>query len=86
MFNEKKLLGLTLKLALAFIFTYSSTHAYNRIFTCIQHSKLIIILTFTLSLGYTIKLILTSMIIPARFNTCTPSQAYIQADTRIHTH
>ncbi len=84
MSNEKKLSRLTLKLTLAFIFIYSHMHTHNCIFTCIQHSKHIIILTFTLSLGHTIKLILTSMIIITHCNTCTLSQAYIQAHTRIH--
>ncbi len=86
MSNEKKLLRLTLKLALAFMFAYSHMHAHNCIFTCIQHSKLIIILTFIPLLGYTIKLILISMIMLTHFNACTLSQAYIQTHTRIHTH
>ncbi len=86
MSNEKKLLRLTLKLALAFIFTYGHTHTHNRIFTCIQHSKLINTITFILSLGYTIKQILTSVIILTHFNTCTLSQAYIQAHTHIQTY
>ncbi len=86
MSNEKKLFKLTLKLALAFILSYGHTHTHNCIFTCIQHSKLIIILTSIPSIGYTIKLILTSMIILTHFNTCTVSQAYSQAHTHIHTH
>ncbi len=42
--------------------------------------------TFIPSLGYTIKLMLISMIILTHFNTCTLIQAYIPAHIRIHTH
>ncbi len=83
---RKNFLKLTLKLALTFIFTCSHVHIHNRVFTCIQHSKLIIILTFITPLGYTIKPIITFMIVLTHFNTCTLSQAHIQAHTRIYNH